>query len=65
MRERDVDELNCSWCPARRFRSRQALADHEHEHRLAELAMIEAGTTIKDSRALAERLADAAEAGRT
>lgn len=31
-------DLSCCYCPADRFRSRQALADHESEHRLAELA---------------------------
>ena len=64
-----MNDLDCCWCPARRFKTRQALADHEHAHRLAELADREAahkaGTTLKDSRALAERLAGAAEAGRT
>lgn len=36
----DPDGHDCAWCPARRFPSRQALADHEREHRLAELATI-------------------------
>lgn len=33
-----ADELACSYCGAHRFRARQALADHEHDHRLAEFA---------------------------
>jgi len=34
----DPDRLTCCYCSVDRFRSRQALADHEDVHRLAELA---------------------------
>lgn len=34
----DPDGHDCAWCPARRFTSRQALADHERQHELADLA---------------------------
>lgn len=36
------DGLACCWCPAHRFPTRQALADHEAEHRAAERAAITA-----------------------
>ena len=51
----------CAWCD-RRIKPRD-LHSHEEQHRLADLAMREAARTLKDSRAMAERLAEAAEHG--
>lgn len=56
MRERNPDILRCSWCDARQ-RNRTLLNEHEAEHRRAEMTMQEAGRSLKDSRAMAERLA--------
>lgn len=52
----------CCWCD-KRFPTAAAVIAHQLEHREADRALIETGTTLRDSRALAERLAAAAAMG--
>lgn len=62
MRGLDPEPPRCCWRD-RRFPNNAAVMEHEAEHRRADIAMREAGVAMKDSRAMAERLAEAAEQG--